>query len=190
MNHPCSFYVPFEGLNWNKHPLFRRTLTGIFAKYYRMMEKASRTINSKKKQIFQTLVLIYRIKNSVGNEDEYISFFKKGKLMEFSNPIESKDPFKLTLISQSWTTTIKLTWDYKFWVLYTFANKKSLTEKIQNLLWPPTLTNAPLWRVTILVTPRGLLRIIIVCFLIRIITVCSSLRIYYYCLVHVYSPAS
>ena len=54
--------------------------------------------------------------------------------MEFSDPIESKDPFKLTLISQSWTTTIKLTWDYKFWVLYTFANKKSLTEKIQNLL--------------------------------------------------------
>ena len=64
-----------------------------------MMEKASRTINSKKKQIFQTLVLIYRIKNSVGNEDEYISFFKKGKSMEFSDYIESKVPFKLTLIS-------------------------------------------------------------------------------------------
>ena len=88
------------------------------------MEKASRTINSKQKQIFQTLFFIYRIKNSVGNEDEYIFFFKKGKLMEFSDPIESKDPFKLTLISQSWTTMIKLTWDYKFWVLYTFANKK------------------------------------------------------------------
>ena len=64
-----------------------------------MMEKASRTINSKQKQIFQTLVFIYRRKNSVGNEDEYISFFKKGKSMEFSDYIESKDPFKLTLIS-------------------------------------------------------------------------------------------
>lgn len=64
-----------------------------------MMEKASRTINSKQKQIFQTLVFIYRIKNSVGNEDEYISFFKKGKSMEFSDYIESKDLFKLTLIS-------------------------------------------------------------------------------------------
>lgn len=63
-----------------------------------MMEKASRT-NSKQKQIFQTLVFIYRIKNSVGNEDEYISFFKKGKSMEFSDYIESKDLFKLTLIS-------------------------------------------------------------------------------------------
>ena len=62
------------------------------------MEKASRT-NSKQKQIFQTLVFIYRIKNSVGNEDEYISFFKKGKSMEFSDYIESKDLFKLTLIS-------------------------------------------------------------------------------------------
>ena len=64
-----------------------------------MMEKASRTINSKQKQIFQTLFFIYRIKNSVGNEDEYISFFKKGKSMEFSDYIESKDLFKLTLIS-------------------------------------------------------------------------------------------
>lgn len=64
-----------------------------------MIEKASRTINSKQKQIFQTLVFIYRIKNSVGNEDEYISFFKKGKSMEFSDYIESKDLFKLTLIS-------------------------------------------------------------------------------------------
>ena len=64
-----------------------------------MMEKASRTINSKQKQILQTLVFIYRIKNSVGNEDEYISFFKKGKSMEFSDYIESKDLFKLTLIS-------------------------------------------------------------------------------------------
>ena len=63
------------------------------------MEKASRTINSKQKQILQTLVFIYRIKNSVGNEDEYISFFKKGKSMEFSDYIESKDLFKLTLIS-------------------------------------------------------------------------------------------
>lgn len=63
-----------------------------------MMEKASRT-NSKQKQIFQTLVFIYRIKNLVGNEDEYISFFKKGKSMEFSDYIESKDLFKLTLIS-------------------------------------------------------------------------------------------
>ena len=62
------------------------------------MEKASRT-NSKQKQIFQTLVFIYRIKNLVGNEDEYISFFKKGKSMEFSDYIESKDLFKLTLIS-------------------------------------------------------------------------------------------